>query len=102
MKTPVIDSLGRITVLGNAGSTHELAEIAGYSKYKSDSVLHDLEQILAPLRLDETIFAQIVDQGTAIFVDGETYGFRRGCRVGARLTAEILGLPEAPETRCGI
>lgn len=94
MKTPIIDSLGVITILHNAGSTPELAAISGDDPAASGEALDALEQMLESLTADEETFGQIMDMGSGLFARGEEYGFRRGFRVAVRLMAESLLAPE--------
>lgn len=61
-----------------------------------------LEKLLASLPLGKRTENKILDLGTDLFSLGAEVGFRRGCRVGAQLMAEIQGAPEAPETGGGV
>ena len=102
MKTPVIDGLDRISVFGNAGSTRELAEIAGDFQDSGPAGLDALDKLLDSLPLEDKAANEIRDLASNIFAVGAESGFRRGFRVGMRLMVESLGAPEAPaETRPG-
>lgn len=98
MKTAVIDSLERISVFGNAGSTPEITTIAGDDPEKSCDALDALERLAASLSPDGKTENALLDLGSEIFSCGEKSGFRRGFRLAARLMVESLGAPEGPET----
>ena len=100
MKTPVIDSLEHISVFGNAGSAHELVEIAG--DIQDCSGLDALDELLDSLPLKNETANKIRDLASNVFAFGAESGFRRGFRVGARLMVESLGAPEELETGGGI
>lgn len=93
METPIIDSLFGITHRGNAGSSPELVAIGGEDLAVSSKVLDELEQLLTPLTMDNKVFGSIMDMGSAIFADGEEYGFRRGFRVAVQLMTECMQAP---------
>lgn len=99
MKTPVIDSL---CMAANDGVYLELERIAGRNRDEYSAELEQLEKLLAPLPLGQRTKEKILDLGTDLFAVGAEVGFRRGCRVGAQLMAELQGVPEAPETGGGI
>lgn len=101
MKTAVIDSLERISVFGNAGSTLEITTIAGDDPEKSCDALDALERLAASLTLDEETENTLMDIGAKIFASGGETGFRRGFRVAARLMVESLGTPEELEAGGG-
>lgn len=102
MKTPVMDSLEHISVFGDAGSTHELVEIAGDIQDSGPSGLDALDELLDSLPLKNETANKIRDLASNVFSFGAESGFRRGFRVGVRLMVESLGVPEAPETGGGI
>lgn len=99
MKTPVIDGL---YMAANDGVYPELERIAGRNGYELSTELEELEKLLAPLPLGQRTKGKILDLGTDLFAVGAEAGFRRGCRVGAQLIAELQGAPEAPETGGGV
>ena len=90
MKTPIIDSLFGITLTGNAGSSPELVAISGEDLSISSEALNEMEQLLMSLTLDDKVFNSLMNMGSAIFADGEEYGFRRGFRVAMHLMTECL------------
>lgn len=98
MKTVVIDSLERISVRGNAGSTPELIAVSGDDPSQVSKSLATLEQMLSSLSLDNDTVNALMDIGADIMTDGGEYGFRRGFRVATRLMMESLEVPEAPKT----
>lgn len=99
MKTPVIDG---IRMAANDGVYPELERIAGRNGYELSTELECLEKLLDPLPLGKGTKIKILDLGTDLFFAGAESGFRRGCRVGAQLMAELQGAPEAPETGGGV
>lgn len=99
MKTPVIDSL---CMAANDGLYPELEKIVGRNRDELSTELERLEKLLAPLPLGQRTKGKILDLGTDLFAVGAEAGFRRGCRVGAQLMAELQGAPEAPETGGGV
>lgn len=94
MKTPVIDSLERISVFGNAGSTSDLVELAGDGQDSGSAGLDALDELLDSLHLEDKTANEIRDLASNIFTFGEESGFRRGFRVGTRLMMECLGSPK--------
>ena len=91
MKTAVIDSLEHISVLGNAGSTPELAAISGDDPEESCEAQDELERLAVSLALDEEAEIALMGIGSQIFTSGAESGFRRGFRVAVRLMVESLG-----------
>ncbi len=96
MKTVVIDSLERISVLGNAGSSPELTAIGGDDPTKSVASLNTLEQLVTSLPLDDEVSGNLLDLGSDIFSQGSEDGFRRGFRLAVRLMTECQ---EGADTR---
>lgn len=94
MKPIVVDALERISLLGNSGSTRELAEVAGNVQNSGELGLDALEELLGSLPLNTEEADKLRDLAADIFANGEASGFRRGFRVGARLMLECLGEPE--------
>ena len=102
MKTAVIDSLERVSVIGNAGSTPELVKISGDDPGENCNALDALERLAEAFALDEKVRNELIDLGAGIFTSGGESGFRRGFRLGARLMLETLGAPETLETGGGV
>ncbi len=96
MKTVVIDSLERISVLGNAGSSPELTAIGGDDPTKSVAALNTLEQLVTSLPLDDEVSGNLLDLGSDIFSQGSEDGFRRGFRLAVHLMTECQ---EGADTR---
>lgn len=102
METPVIDSLERISIFGNAGSTPKLVKVSGDDPTETCTGLDALDELLDALPLEDKAANEIRDLASSIFSFGAESGFRRGFRVAARLMVEIMETPEAPETGDGI
>ncbi len=94
MKTPVIDSLERISVKDNVGSTPEIVKASGDDPTEICTDLDALDKLLDTLPLEAKAANEIRGLVSNIFAFGAESGFRRGFRVGARLMVEILGAPE--------
>lgn len=101
MKTAVIDSLERISVSGNAGSTPELAAISGDNPARISKSMGALEQMLLSLSLDKETVNALMNIGSDILTDGGEDGFRRGFRVAMRLMMESLGDLAYPAPHAG-